>query len=75
MLRAWELNRYIYYIQEYLPHFQEDIRAFVVGGEVVAAMRPPRDRMEDQFLAGRKGGSVRLERRDEGDWRLRRRAA
>ncbi len=39
VLRAWELNRYIYYLQEYLPHFQEDIRAFVVGGRVVAAMR------------------------------------
>jgi RimK family alpha-L-glutamate ligase len=38
VLRAWELNRYIYYIQEYLPHFQKDIRAFVVGDKVVAAM-------------------------------------
>lgn len=38
VLRAWELNRYIYYIQEYLPHYQEDIRAFVVGNRVVAAM-------------------------------------
>jgi RimK family alpha-L-glutamate ligase len=39
VLRAWELNRYVYYLQEYLPHFQEDIRAFVVGDCVVAAMR------------------------------------
>lgn len=38
VLRAWELNRYIYYIQEYIPHYQEDIRAFVVGNRVVAAM-------------------------------------
>jgi RimK family alpha-L-glutamate ligase len=38
VLRGWELNRYIYYIQEYLPHFQKDIRAFVVGEKVVAAM-------------------------------------
>jgi RimK family alpha-L-glutamate ligase len=38
VLRAWESNRYIFYIQEYLPHFQQDIRAFVVGDEVVAAM-------------------------------------
>jgi RimK family alpha-L-glutamate ligase len=38
VLRAWELNRNIYYIQEYLPHFQEDIRAFIVGGRVLAAM-------------------------------------
>jgi RimK family alpha-L-glutamate ligase len=39
VLRAWELNRYIYYIQKYVPHFQEDIRAFVVGGRVVASMK------------------------------------
>jgi len=39
VLRAWEMSRYIYYIQEYLPHFQEDFRAFVIGREVVAAMR------------------------------------
>lgn len=38
VLRAWELNRYIYYIQEYVPHFERDIRAFVVGDRVVAAM-------------------------------------
>ncbi len=39
VLRSWELNRYIYCIQEYIPHHQEDIRAFVVGDRVVAAMR------------------------------------
>lgn len=38
VLRAWELNKYIYYIQEYIPHHQQDIRAFVVGNHVVAAM-------------------------------------
>jgi RimK family alpha-L-glutamate ligase len=38
ILRAWELNRYIYYIQEYLPHSQEDYRAFIIGDQVVAAM-------------------------------------
>jgi len=38
VLRVWELNRFIYYLQEYLPHFQEDVRAFVVGSEIVAAM-------------------------------------
>jgi RimK family alpha-L-glutamate ligase len=38
VLRAWELNRYIYYIQEYVAHDQQDIRAFVVGDQVLAAM-------------------------------------
>jgi len=39
VLRGWELNRYVYYIQEYIPHYREDIRAFVVGDIVAAAMR------------------------------------
>jgi RimK family alpha-L-glutamate ligase len=38
VLRAWELNRCIYYLQEHVPHFREDVRAFVVGDQVVAAM-------------------------------------
>jgi RimK family alpha-L-glutamate ligase len=38
VLRTWELNRFIFYLQEYVPHFHEDIRAFVVGDRVVAAM-------------------------------------
>jgi RimK family alpha-L-glutamate ligase len=38
VLRTWELNRYIFYLQEYVPHFQEDIRAFVIGNRIVAAM-------------------------------------
>lgn len=37
--RALELGRYVYYLQEYIPHGHEDIRAFVVGERVVAAMR------------------------------------
>jgi RimK family alpha-L-glutamate ligase len=39
VFRALELDRYIFYLQEYIPHGQEDIRAFVVGDQVVAAMR------------------------------------
>jgi RimK family alpha-L-glutamate ligase len=36
--RALELVRSVYYLQVYLPHAGRDIRAFVVGGQVVAAM-------------------------------------
>jgi RimK family alpha-L-glutamate ligase len=39
VFRALELDRYIFYLQEFIPHGQEDIRAFVVGNQVVAAMR------------------------------------
>jgi len=36
--RALELGRYVYCLQEFVPHANEDIRAFVVGDRVVAAM-------------------------------------
>lgn len=36
--RALELGRSVFYLQEYVPHGGWDIRAFVVGGRVVAAM-------------------------------------
>lgn len=35
---ALELGRYVYYVQKFIPHGSEDIRVFVVAGEVVAAM-------------------------------------
>jgi RimK family alpha-L-glutamate ligase len=36
--RALELGRYVYYLQEFVPHACQDIRVFVVGERVVAAM-------------------------------------
>jgi len=38
VFRALELGRYIYYLQEYVPHGFEDIRVFVIGDKAVAAM-------------------------------------
>jgi RimK family alpha-L-glutamate ligase len=38
VFRALELGRYVYYLQEFVPHGREDIRVFVLGEEVVAAM-------------------------------------
>jgi RimK family alpha-L-glutamate ligase len=60
VLRAWELNRYIYYIQEYLPHFQKDIRAFVVGDRVVAAMLRTGTGWKTNFSKGAKVESAAL---------------
>jgi RimK family alpha-L-glutamate ligase len=37
--RALELGRYVYYLQEFIPHGRDDFRAFVIGERVVAAMR------------------------------------
>lgn len=39
IFRAISLYRGVIYLQEYVPHGVSDIRAFVVGGRVVAAMR------------------------------------
>lgn len=39
VFRALEMGRYVYYIQKYLPHENEDLRIFIVGGEIVGAMR------------------------------------
>jgi RimK family alpha-L-glutamate ligase len=37
VFRALELERAVFYVQEALPHEGRDLRAFVVGGRVVAA--------------------------------------
>jgi RimK family alpha-L-glutamate ligase len=60
VLRAWELNRYIYYVQEYIPHFREDIRAFVIGEEVVAAMRRRGTGWKTNFSQGAETDPVKL---------------
>jgi len=38
VFRALELCRYVYYLQEFVPHSRQDIRVFVAGGRAVAAM-------------------------------------
>ena len=38
VFRALELGRYIYCVQEFVPHGREDIRVFVVGERVIGAM-------------------------------------
>jgi RimK family alpha-L-glutamate ligase len=38
IFRALELGRYAYYLQEYIAHNDWDIRAFVLGDRVLAAM-------------------------------------
>ncbi len=61
VLRAWELNRCIFYIQEFIPHFQQDIRAFVVGDEVVAAMRRRGTGWKTNYSMGAKAETIELD--------------
>lgn len=39
VFKALEFGRNVYYVQEFVPHNNEDVRAFVVGDEVVASMK------------------------------------
>jgi len=61
VLRSWELNRYIYYLQEYLPHRFEDIRAFVVGDRVVAAMKRRGSGWKTNFSQGATAEAIDLD--------------
>jgi RimK family alpha-L-glutamate ligase len=38
VFRALELSRYVFYIQAFVPHGKKDIRVFIVGSNVIAAM-------------------------------------
>ena len=53
--RALELTRSVFYLQEFVPHGGRDIRAFVVGGRLVAAMTggPPAGRPTCRRAPGR----------------------
>ncbi len=52
VFRSLELDRYIFYLQEYIPHGQEDYRAFVIGDRVVAAMRRKGDSWKTNYAKG-----------------------
>lgn len=39
VFRTVEMHRWVYYLQKFVPHGSEDIRAFVVGGRAIAACR------------------------------------
>lgn len=50
--RALQLGRYVYYLQEYIPHGCEDIRAFVLHDHVVAAMARQGDTWKTNVAQG-----------------------
>ncbi|MDR3560297.1 MAG: RimK family alpha-L-glutamate ligase [Negativicutes bacterium] len=39
VFRALEMGRYVFYLQEFLPHDNEDFRIFVLDGQIAGAMR------------------------------------
>lgn len=52
VFRAWELCGAVYYLQEFVPHGKRDVRAFVVGDRVLAAMERVGDGWKTNFAQG-----------------------
>ena len=50
--RALEQQRFVLYVQEFVPHGRHDLRLFVAGGEVVAASRREGDGWKTNLAAG-----------------------
>ena len=61
IFRALEMAQGVYYLQEYIPHSNRDIRAFVIGGEVVASMLRTADDWKTNISAGGKAEPYDLE--------------
>ncbi|MGD2200806.1 MAG: RimK family alpha-L-glutamate ligase [Candidatus Bathyarchaeota archaeon] len=63
VFRALEMTQGVYYLQEFIHHGNRDIRAFVVGGEVVASMRRTASTWKTNLSAGGSAEPYQLEER------------
>lgn len=61
VLRALELGRYVYCLQEFVAHGCEDIRTFVVGGRVVGAMMRRGKDWKTNAAQGAKGEPIEVD--------------
>jgi len=60
VFKALEIERAVYYVQEFIPHSGRDIRAFVVGGRVLAAMERLTEGWRTNVARGARTRPVRL---------------
>jgi RimK family alpha-L-glutamate ligase len=60
VFRALELERAVYYLQRTVPHAGRDIRAFVVGGRVVAAMERQAEGWRTNIARGGRAVPIQL---------------
>ncbi len=60
VFKALDLERAVYYLQETIPHHGYDIRAFVIGGRIVAAMERVADSWRTNVARGARARPTRL---------------
>jgi RimK family alpha-L-glutamate ligase len=65
VFRALELERAVYYLQETLPHAGRDVRAMVVGEQVVAAIERSGDGWRTNLARGASARPIRLDAEQE----------
>jgi len=65
VFRALELERAVYYLQETLPHPGRDVRALVVGEQVVASIERSGEGWRTNLARGGRARSVRLDAQQE----------
>jgi RimK family alpha-L-glutamate ligase len=54
VFKALELGNYVFYVQEFIPHFNRDIRVFIIQDEPVAAMVRESDLWKTNIARGAK---------------------
>jgi RimK family alpha-L-glutamate ligase len=65
VVRALELERAVYYLQETLPHAGRDVRALVVGEQVVASIERSGDGWRTNLARGGRARPVQLNTRQQ----------
>ena len=60
VFRALQLGGYVYYLQQFLPHNNRDLRVMVVGDAFIAAMERVADNWKTNISAGAKPVSVEV---------------
>lgn len=60
VFRAWEACNYVYYIQEFIPHNNRDMRAFVLGSKVIASMLRIGDNWKTNINRGARAEAIKI---------------
>ena len=61
VFKAITFSHGVIYIQEFVPHGTSDIRAFIVGGRVIAAMRRVADNWKTNYSQGARPAPITLD--------------